>query len=69
MEKDWVTVYSTDKPYQAEILKRILEDHDIEAVIINKLDSSYQTFGDVELYVLRENILMAKKLVNEFEVE
>jgi len=69
MEKDWVIVYSTDKPYQAELIKRLLEDHDIDTVIINKMDSSYGTFGDVELYVKRDSILKAKKLVKEFEVE
>ncbi|MCK4854138.1 MAG: DUF2007 domain-containing protein, partial [Bacteroidales bacterium] len=40
MEKDWVQIYSTDKMFQAEILKQVLADHEIEAVIINKMDSS-----------------------------
>jgi hypothetical protein len=69
MEKDWVIVYSTDKPFQVELLKLFLEDHDVETVIINKMDSSYKTFGDIEVYVRRDNILLAKKLIKEFEVE
>jgi hypothetical protein len=69
MEKDWVIAYTTNQPYQAELVKRRLEDHDIGAVIINKMDSTYRTFGDVEVYVPRDSILRAKKLVNEFEVE
>ena len=41
MEKGWVQVYATNKLFQAEIFKRVLADHEIEAVIINKMDSSY----------------------------
>jgi len=69
MEKDWVTVYSTNKMYQAELLKRLLLDHDIPAIIIDKMDSTYRTFGDIEVYVMRDRILRAKILVKEFEVE
>jgi len=66
MEKDWIVAYSTNQIYQAEILKEVLSDHDIESIIINKQDSVYK-FGDVEVYVKRDQILKAKKLVQEFE--
>ncbi|MBL7110746.1 MAG: DUF2007 domain-containing protein [Bacteroidales bacterium] len=66
MEKDWVIAYSTNQLYQAEIFKEVLSDHDIESIIINKQDSAYK-FGDVEVYVKRDHILKAKKLVQEFE--
>lgn len=66
MEKDWVVAYSTNQTYQAEIFKEVLSDHNIESIIINKQDSTYK-FGDVEVYVKRDQILKAKKLVQEFE--
>ena len=66
MEKDWVVAYSTNKTYQAEIFKEVLSDHDIESIIINKQDSTYK-FGDIEVYVKQDQILKAKKLVQEFE--
>jgi len=69
MEKDWVIAYSTNKMYQAELLKRLLGDHDIDAFIIDKMDSTYRTFGDIEVYVRRDNILRTKILVKKFEVE
>lgn len=69
MEKDWVIVYSTNKMYQAELLKRLLGDHDIDAFIFNKMDSTYRTFGDIEVYVKRDSILRAKILVKKFEIE
>jgi signal recognition particle GTPase len=47
MEKGWVQVYTTDRMFQAEIFKQVLADHDIEAVILNKMDSSYRAFGGI----------------------
>ncbi|GAI17508.1 unnamed protein product [marine sediment metagenome] len=67
MEKDWVQVYSTDKMFQAEILKQVLADHEIEAVIINKMDSSYKSFGEIEIYVKNDHVIKAKMLAKEFD--
>ena len=67
MEKDWVQVYSTDKMFQAEILKQVLSDHEIEAVIINKMDSSYKSFGEIEIYVKNVNVIKAKMLAKQFD--
>jgi hypothetical protein len=66
MEKDWVVVYTTNKIYQAEIFRELLGDHGIDSFVINKQDSSYK-FGNIEVYVRRNNILKAKMLVKEFE--
>ena len=66
MEKDWVIAYATNQLYQADIFKKVLSDHNIESIIINKQDTNYK-FGDVEVYVKRDQILRAKKLVQEFE--
>lgn len=66
MEKDWVIVYTTNKMYQAELFRELLADNDIESFVINKQDSSYK-FGNIEVYVKRNNILKAKMLVKEFE--
>ncbi len=67
MEKDWIQVYSTDKMFQAEILKQVLADHEIEAVIINKMDSSYKSFGEIEIYVKNVHVIKAKMLAKEFD--
>jgi hypothetical protein len=67
MEKDWVQIYSTDKMFQAEIFKQVLADHKIEAVIINKMDSSYKAFGEVEVYVNNDHVIKAKMLAKEFD--
>ncbi len=67
MEKDWIQVYSTDKMFQAEILKQVLADHEIEAVIINKMDSSYKSFGEIEIYVKNVHVMKAKMLAKQFD--
>lgn len=65
MEKDWVRAYDTQQEYMAELARAVLSDNDIESVVINKKDSSYNSFGDVEVYVKRDNILKAKLILKQ----
>lgn len=64
-EKDWQNVFSTKQAYQAYIIKDLLKDHDIEAVVIDKQDSFYVTVGEIEVYVEAENVINAKHLVKK----
>lgn len=63
MEKDWVIAYTSDQQYLVEIARQVLEDNGIEAVIMNKRDTSYQTFGYIELYVRGGDLIRAKNLI------
>ena len=67
MEDNWISVYSSDKPWQAEIAKQVLLENGIEAVIINKHDSSYPSFGDAEVYVSHEDLEKSKELLKIIE--
>jgi hypothetical protein len=67
MEKGWVQIYSTDKLFQAELFKHVLADNEIESVIINKKDSAYKAFGDIEVYVKDDHVIKAKMLAKEFD--
>lgn len=67
MEEGWVLVYRVGQMYFAELIKQMLADNEIQAVTINKKDSSYMTFGDIEIYVREENRLKARTLIEEFE--
>lgn len=64
MSKDWKLIYATQKLYQAEMVKDILEDNDMEVVLMNKQDSFY-LFGEIELYVRPEDVIRAKFLIKE----
>jgi hypothetical protein len=69
MEKDWILIFSTDQSYLAEIAKQILYDNDIESIIINKKDSIYQSFGELELYVYKNNSEIALDLIKNLKIE
>ncbi len=66
MSDDLVRIFSTDQLYEAEIVKQMLIDNEITAFIMNKKDSFYK-FGDIELYVHRNNAIRSKKLIQEYE--
>lgn len=66
MTTDQVHIYSIGNPYQAELIRQMLTDHNIQSFIVNKQDSAYK-FGDIELYVNRDHVIRAKKLIQEFE--
>ena len=65
MEKDWVNVYTTDKEHLAQIAKMVLADHNIECVILNQRDSSYGSFGDIEVWVHTNYSVEAENLLKE----
>jgi hypothetical protein len=66
MEENLVHIYSTAQPYTAELVRQMLVDKNIVAFLVNKQDSTYK-FGEVELYVNRDDVIRAKMLIKEFE--
>ena len=66
MEANLVHIFSSGQPYQAEMVRQMLSDHNIQSFLVNKQDSAYK-FGDVELYVNRDDVIRAKKLIQEFD--
>jgi len=48
------------------MVRQMLTNHNIQSFLVNKQDSSYK-FGVVELYVNRDDVIRAKKLIQEFE--
>lgn len=68
MSQDWKVVYTTTKLYEAEMLKSLLTEHNIECVWINKMDSSY-LIGDIEVMVPVSQENEAKNLIPLFDIE
>lgn len=68
MEETWVNIFSTSKAYLAEMAKDILYDEGIASVIINKQDSTY-LFGNVELYVERDDTIIAKHILEKADIK
>ncbi len=48
------------------MVRQMLSDHNIQSFLVNKQDSAYK-FGEVELYVNRDDVIRAKKLIQEFD--
>lgn len=63
MEDNWVLIYSSSIVVDVEMKRIYLEGNGISAIVINKQDSVYNTFGPIELYVNRDYILKAKHLI------
>ena len=61
---NWQTVFKTSIAHQADIVKAVLADHDIQSVIINKKDSSY-LFGLIEVNAASENVMKSLKIIEE----
>jgi type III secretory pathway lipoprotein EscJ len=55
MEKNWVKIFKSTDFYKSEIVKQVLLQHNIEAVLLNKQDSSYRNFGNIEVYIHQED--------------
>ena len=47
----WFRLYTTKNFSEANIIKGMLEENNIKTIILNKQDSSYLAFGDIDLYV------------------
>lgn len=64
--KGWTLVYKTPIHSRAEIVKGLLAERDIEAVIVNKKDSTVHfSHGQVEVLVPDQQFLNAEKIVKD----
>lgn len=67
MEAGWTMIYATTQSFEAELIKQNLSNNNIEVVIINKHDSTYTSFGELEVYVKDEDKEIALNLIKEFK--
>lgn len=61
---DWALAYTTNEEYKASILIELLEEKGIPAQEINKKDSSFN-WGDIEIYVPKQNLTTAQTFIDE----
>ena len=60
----WQCIYQTEKLYRAEIIKSILQDKGIDAVVVNKKDSYYH-FGQLEVHVNPDKVIRSIKIIED----
>lgn len=65
MEKDWVKVFGSNISFEAEIIKGMLLENEIDAVVVNRQDSSFVQMlpGMDEVYVHNSNEAKARELI------
>lgn len=68
MEEGWVKVYTTEKAYQADIIIELLDEKGIAAVVMNKRDSSYAAFGNIDIYVNEKEKDKALEIIKQSEL-
>lgn len=64
MEKDWVKIYSSADFFKSEIVRQVLVDHEIAAVLIDKQGSPYP-IGQAEVYIHQDNVSKAEEIIRE----
>ena len=65
----WQKVFSTPLLHKAEIVKGVLEEHNLNPVIFDKQDSMYK-FGYFEVMVSPDEVIKAIKIIeNEINIE
>jgi hypothetical protein len=62
---NWQKVFATRNPAEASILQGMLDENNIPVQVMNKQDSSYLNFGDIELYVPEHLLETARQLIGK----
>lgn len=62
---NWKIIFSTRVYPEAAIIKGMLEENQIPVQLLNKQDSSYPMFGDIQLFVPDHLEITAKELINK----
>lgn len=61
--ENWIKVFEDQNQIRAEIVKGILEDRGISALVMNKKESVYKIYGTYEVLVPKEKVLDAMQLI------
>ena len=62
MNSSWVKIYTSNQFMKSEIVRQVLVDHEMEAVLMNKQDTAYK-FGEVEVYIPKEHFDKALEII------
>jgi Putative prokaryotic signal transducing protein len=63
--KNWDKIFSTKNLAEASIIEGLLIENEVPVQVLNKQDSSYPMFGDIELYVPTHLNITAKQLIEQ----
>ena len=61
-------IFSTKNLAEASIIQGLLIENEVPVQILNKQDSSYPMFGDIELYVPSHLNITAQQLIEKAQL-
>ena len=65
IQAKWSILKTSNQLFELEMMKGFLLENGINAIVMNKQDSSYQVFGEGELLVKEGDLERAKELLNQ----
>lgn len=63
----WIKIYTSQEFIKSEIVRQVLTDNGIDAVLMNKQDSSYK-FGNIDVYIHPANFDRAIEIIIQNEL-
>lgn len=66
-DTDWLKVYTSNDFFKSEMVRQVLAEHDIHAVIIDKSGFPYR-IGEVEVYIPEEDFQKAIEIIISSEL-
>lgn len=60
----WQKVFDSGNSFRAQIVCDLLNGEGLEAIVVNKQDSSLNNFGKFEVNVTQDNVMRALNLIN-----
>ena len=66
--QDWKKVFSSSQLAVSSMVMGILNENEIAAKTLNKQDSSYVFFGEIEVYVPMDMVEKAQALISTIQI-
>lgn len=67
MEAGWIKIYTSSDFFKSELVRQVLIDHDIDAIVINKQGFPYK-LGEVEVYIHEGHFQQALEIIIKNEL-
>jgi len=67
MESDWIKIYTSADFFKSELVRQVLIDNEIEAIIMDKQGFPYR-IGEVEVYIHKDNFQKALEIIIKNEL-
>lgn len=67
MTEGWVKVYTAADFFKSEMVRQVLIDNEIDAVLLDKKGYPYM-IGEVEIYIHEDNFHKALSIINTNEL-